>query len=125
MGNVGTTDIAGSGNNDIHDTDTAWGYGIKIGKAKKKGDWDAFYGYYEIGANSVVAAFNDSDFGGPGEQGYTNRQGHKFGLGYRLTDNLTLNYTGYLVSPFNSTTLVANSRNESVWRSQADAVYSF
>ena len=59
--NVGTGD-AFSGGNDIHDADEAWGVGIKLGKPKKKGDWELYYAYYEIGANAVVAAFNDSDF---------------------------------------------------------------
>ena len=49
-----------------HANDFAWGLGLKLGKMKKKNDWEFSYGYYEIGANAVVAAFNDSDFGGPG-----------------------------------------------------------
>lgn len=123
-GNVGTEDSASLGN-DIHDQDEAWGLGLKLGKLKKKGDWEAFYGYYEIGANSTVAAFADSDFGGPGGQGYTNRQGHKFGVGYLLTDAITLNWTGYVVTPLNPNGSVANSLNETVFRSQADVVYKF
>lgn len=124
-GNVGTEDIAQSLGNDIHDTDTAWGLGLKIGKVKKKGDWETFYGYYEIGANSVPAAFNDNDFGGPGGTGHTNRQGHKFGLGYQLTDAIIVNWTGYVVTPLNPNTAVANSLNETVFRSQADVVFKF
>ncbi len=125
MGNVGTEDSVGSSGNDIHDQDEAWGLGVKIGKAKKKGDWEAFYGYYEIGANSVVAAFNDSDFGGPGGVGATNRQGHKFGIGYQLTDAILVNWTGYVVTPLNPGSIVASSINETVFRSQLDAVYKF
>jgi hypothetical protein len=78
-----------------------------------------------IGGNAVVAAFSDSDFGGPGQQGYTNRKGHKFGFGYGLTDNITLNYTGFFVQPLHPSTLVANSTNESVFRSQVDLNYKF
>ena len=125
LGNVGTTDGAGSLGNDIHDQDQAWGLGAKIGKASKKGQWESFYGYYEIGANSVVAAFNDSDFGGPGGAGYTNRQGHKFGVGYALTDSIMVNWTGYMVTPLNPNAAIANSLNETVFRSQADLVYKF
>ncbi len=125
LGNVGTDDEVGSSGNDIHDTDQAWGLGVKLGKAKKKGDWEAFYGYYEIGANAVVAAFNDSDFGGPGGVGFTNRQGHKFGIGYQLTDAIMVNWTGYVVTPLNPNATVANSLNETVFRSQADLVYKF
>src|SRR5262249_27343958 len=53
LADTGTTDPQSLGN-DIHDSDNAWGYGIKIGKIKKKGNWEAFYGYYEIGVNAVV-----------------------------------------------------------------------
>ncbi len=125
LANVGTDDVAQSLGNDIHDADSAWGVGFKIGKAKKKGEFEWFYGYYEIGANAVVAAFNDSDFGGPGGTGFTNRKGHKLGLGYRLTDNVVVNWTGILVRPLNPSTVVASSANEDVFRSQADINYSF
>lgn len=123
--NVGTDDINGSLGNDIHNMDNAWGAGIKIGKIKKTRDWEAFYGYYRIGASAVVAAFNDSDFGGPGQAGFTNRKGHKLGIGYKLTDNITANWTGYLVRPLDPTAIVANSTNESVFRSQLDLVWKF
>ena len=130
LANVGTEDIVQSSENDIHDTDEAWGVGFKLGKIKKKGSWELFYGYYEIGANAVVAAFNDADFGGPDGNGFTNRQGHKFSLGYQLTENMALNWTGYYVQPLNptvsSTTLgLASSRVEDVFRSQLDVVYKF
>lgn len=125
LANVGTDDLAQSLGNDIHDKDNAWGFGVKLGRAKKKGDWEAFWGYYSIGANAVVAAFNDSDFGGPGTAGYTNRLGQKFGLGYQLTDNVMFNWTGYVVRPLDAGTSVANSSNETVFRSQADLVYKF
>ncbi len=130
LANVGTEDIAQSGDNDIHDTDTAWGLGLKLGKAKKKGSWEASYGYYVIGANAVVAAFNDSDFGGPGTNGFTNRIGHKLGIGYHLTDNAVLNWTGYIVrplNPFNGNAVLGlqNATNEDVFRSQFDVVYKF
>lgn len=128
--NVGTADTAQSNGDTIHDADTAWGLGLKIGKAKKKGAWEAFYGYYEIGANSVVAAFNDSDFGGPGTNGFTNRKGHKFGVTYLLTDNVSLNWTGYLVRPLNpfngnGTIGLQNATNEDVFRSQLDLSCKF
>ncbi len=125
LANVGTDDFAQSAGNDIHDQDQAWGVGAKIGKLKKKGDFEFFYGYYEIGVNSVVAAFNESDFGGPGQNGFTNRKGHKFGLGYQLTDNIAINWTGYLVRPLSPSTVVANSTHEDVFRSQADVAYKF
>jgi hypothetical protein len=127
LANVGTEDITQSRGNDIHDQDTGWGFGLKIGKVKKKGDWDLNYGYYEIGTNAVVAAFNDSDFGGPGQNGFTNRKGHKLGIGYQLTDNIVVNWTGFVVRPLNPnpSSIVANSTNEKVFRSQLDLNYKF
>jgi hypothetical protein len=122
---VGTGDPAGSLGNDIHDMDVAWGLGFKLGKAQKKGQWDLSYGYYEIGANAVVAAFNDSDFGGPGQAGFTNRAGHKLGVNYFLTDNVFLGWTGFLVRPLDPSTLVANSTNEDLFRSQLDLNFKF
>lgn len=125
--NLGEIDPTRLELSDVHGEDTAWGLGLKYGKAQKKGSWEASYGYYEIGANAVAAAFNDSDFGGPGQAGYTNRKGHKFGLGYALTDSVTVNWTGYIVQPLNATasTISANSTVETVFRSQADLVYKF
>ena len=42
-----------------------------------------------------------------------------------LTDAITVNWTGYVVTPLNPNTAVANSLNETVFRSQADVVYKF
>jgi hypothetical protein len=111
--------------NDFHDQDTGWGVGGKIGKAVKKGQWEAYGSYFQVGANAVPAAFNDSDFGGPGTKGYTNRKGYKFGLGYQLTDSLQLYWTTYIVSPLDVSLLDQYSLNETVYRTQLDAVYKF
>lgn len=125
LANVGTEDAAQSGGDGIHDSDDAWGVGFKFGSSKKKGEWELLYGYYEIGANAVVAAFNDSDFGGPGYVGFTNRMGHKIGLTHRLSDTMTAGLTLYFVEPLTPSTRVASSPNESVFRSQADLSYQF
>ncbi len=127
--NVGLTssseDPAQSLGNDIHDQDVAWGLGGRIGNPKKKGDWQLAYSYYNIGANAVVAAFDDRNFGGPAGVGLTNRKGHRFGLIYKLTDNVDVAWTGYLVRPLDPTTIVANSTNETSFRSQLDLKYKF
>ena len=129
--NVGTADAAQSLGNDIHDSDQGWGVGGKIGSAKKKGDWETFYSYYEIGANSVVAAFNDADLGGPGQLGYTNRKGHRAGTTYNLTDNVALSFNVLFFQPLNpfsggsATTGLQNASNESVFRTQLDLNYKF
>lgn len=109
----------------LGEQEDAWGVGFKYGKAKKKGQWEIVYGYYDIDINAVMAAFNDNEFGGPGGVGHTNRKGHKLGLGYRLTDNVLMNWTGIIVRPLNPSTVVANSANEDVFRSQVDLNYTF
>ena len=123
--NVGTIDPVRAAMNEAHADDDAWGLGFKIGKAKAKGSWELFYGYYEIAPNAVAAAFNDSDLGGPGGVGFTNRRGHKFGLSYQWTGSLTLGWTSFLVEPLYPTPVSANSADESVVRSQFDASYKF
>jgi len=128
--NVGTEDVVQSGGNDIHDSDSAWGVGFKLGKAKTKSGWEFSYGYYEIGVNAVVAAFGEADYGGPGQNGYTNRKGHRLGLVYLITDSISLYLTGYWMRPLhpfdgNATIGIQHSTNEDVFRSQVDLVYKF
>ncbi len=69
---------------EIGSEDAAWGIGAKIGKAKKKGSWEASYTYANIEANAVPDLFTDSDFGG------SDRRGSVVKLGYALTDRLKL-----------------------------------
>ena len=62
--------------------------------------------------------------------GFTNRIGHRFGLGYQLTDNILFNWTNFLVRPLNpfngnATLGLQNAANESVYRSQVDLSYKF
>ncbi|MEI8344548.1 MAG: putative porin [Candidatus Omnitrophota bacterium] len=113
--------------NSVHDDVDAWGLGIKAGKIKKKGDIEGFYGYYVVGANAVVSAFNDSDFGGPSGKGFSNRRGHKFGLAYSLAKDVTLNWTAYMVEPniVVPTSIAKWASDESVFRSQLDINYKF
>ncbi|MDP3921197.1 MAG: putative porin [Candidatus Omnitrophota bacterium] len=68
----------------------AWGLGLKIGSAKKKGQWEAGYEYYNIEANSVPGVFVDSDFGG------ADRRGSIVKAAYALTDYLTLGVAAFM-----------------------------
>lgn len=126
--NEGRFDEARAVAHEAHRDDFAWGVGVKIGKMKKNKDWEFHYGYYDIGANAAVAAFNDSDFGGPGGVGHTNRAGHRFGLGVMLTDNTALNFTSSVVrvaDPTNTTAIAANAADEKVIRTQVDLLWKF
>jgi hypothetical protein len=104
----------------------AWSLGLTLGKLQKKGDWQASYQYKYIGANSVVGAFNDSDFGGY-NYGGTDKAGNVIKLGYNITDYLTLNGACYLVRPITQRDTTTNGMqpDQSVRRFQLDMTYKF
>ena len=108
----------------IRDATQAWAVGINLGKVKKKGSWEADYAYKNIGANSVVGAFADSDFGGgtgaPGNRGSVIR------VGYGLTDFLKVNLTAFLTEPLNpGYGGISGIKDETVKRFQTDLIWKF
>ncbi len=104
---------------DQNDEGLAWAFGAKLGGIKQKGDWELGYAYKRIEANSVVGAFNDSDFG----NGHSNKRGSVFKLGYALTDNIQLNGAAIFVN--NLTTGTGGVLDEEQRRFQMDLVYKF
>ena len=111
----------------IRDAADAWSLGLKVGKVQKKGDLEAGYAYKWIGANSVVGAFNDNDFGSA-TYGGTGRRGSVIKLGYGLTDNVTLNGSAYLVNALNTGYSNANNGailDEEIRRFQLDVNWKF
>jgi len=117
---------AATQNNSMQGGADAWSLGLALGKLVKKGDWQATYQYKWIGANSVVGAFNDSDFGGY-NYGGTDKKGSVIKLGYQLTDYLTLNGACYLVRPITQRATTTNGMqpDQSVRRFQLDMTYKF
>ncbi len=79
---------------DPDDRSFGYQYGIQLGKAKKKGEWEALYFYGYVEPNAAVGAFTDSDFGA----GHANKRGSAVKLGYKLTDSMRLGLTGYFVN---------------------------
>jgi hypothetical protein len=71
------------------DQDTAYLFGVKFGKAKNTHSWEAGYNYANIEANSVIAAWADSDFG------YVNRKGHKLAFKFQIYKNLQFSTAYY------------------------------
>lgn len=112
-------DIATNPQNESQQNDEgwAWAFGTKLGGIKKKGDWELGYAYKRIENDSVVGAFNDSDFG----LGHSGKRGSQFKLGYALTDNIQLNGAAFFVN--NLTTGTASVRDEEQRRFQIDLVY--
>ncbi len=96
----------------------AWALGAKLGKAAKKGDWQVGADYRYIEANSVVGAFNDSDFG----LGHADKRGSSIFAKYKLTDDLTLAGTAFFVNNITAGTLL---RDEEQRRFQLDLVWKF
>ncbi len=112
--------------NSMNGGSDAWSLGLTLGKLVKKGDLQGSYQYKYIGANSVVGAFNDSDFGGY-NYGGTDKAGSVIKVGYNLTDYLTLNGACYLVRPITQRDTTANGMqvDQSVRRFQLDMTYKF
>jgi hypothetical protein len=99
-----------------------FGIGVVLGEAKKKGQWETFLNYRYLGANSVAGAFTDSEWGG------TNLKGFNFGLGYALTDFLTLNWNNYIMEPiesFNSSIASSDRPDQRIYKSVFDIQWKF
>lgn len=103
----------------INNEDRAYALGAKLGGIMKKGDWELGYAWKEIGANSVVGAFNDSDFG----QGHAARKGNVFKGAYALLDNVTFNSAAFFVETLNPGTAGVIATQER--RFQVDLVWKF
>jgi len=92
--------------------------GVKLGQTKVRGDWAASALYEYVQQESVLSAFNWSDFG----LGGTNLQGPVIAVDYQLLDPLTLTaksfFTNYIDTPKGMT-------NPTLVRLQLDAQVRF
>ncbi len=79
-------------NQEVSAEDTAYAIGAKIGSAKKQGTQQFSWTFQDIEADSVIATFNDSDFGGGG----TDSDGHMLKYKYMLRDKISLGGTLFL-----------------------------
>ncbi len=79
-------------NGEVSVEDTATAFGARIGSAKSKGDWEASWTYMDVDADSVIATFNDSDFGGGG----TDSSGHLFNTKYAVSERVSLGGTFFV-----------------------------
>ncbi len=114
-GNPASQSVAVQGANEAF----AYGFGVKLGGIVKKGDWETGYTYKHIGANAVVGAFNDSDFG----DGHSGKAGHVFKAGYALTDSLTLGAAAIFVENLNAYSFGILDQKQR--RFQMDLVWKF
>jgi hypothetical protein len=103
-------------NSEASDEDTGYSFGVKLGKAKKPGQWDIRYLYKDIEQNAVFGTFTDSDFGGGG----TDAEGHEINLKYVLAKNWSLG-----VSYFMNDVDVEAEPEEDYERIQVDLGFKF
>lgn len=103
----------------ISESNIAAGFGVKLGGIVKKGDWELGYAFKRIGANSVVGAFNDSDFG----DGHSGRVGSVIKGAYALTDVISLNGAMFFVDNLNAGT--AGIIDQQQRRFQVDLSWKF
>ena len=76
-------------NNEVSVEDTAYSFGATLGSLKKKGDMQFVWLYQDIEADALIAAFNDSDFGGGG----TDSKGHLLRAKYGFSKKVALGGT--------------------------------
>lgn len=80
-------------NTEVDDEDTGWAAGVRVGNAKKEGEWTASWEYRDTEADAVIGAFNESDFAAGG----TSSRGHVLTGKYLLRDGISIGGTAYLV----------------------------
>jgi putative porin len=56
-------------NREVNDLDSGYLAGIKLGSAKKKGQWQVSYEYEKLDANATLGVVTNSDFAGGGTDG--------------------------------------------------------
>jgi hypothetical protein len=79
-------------NNEVSVEDTAWAVGAKVGSAKSEGESEFSWTYQDIEADSVIATFNDSDFGGGG----TDSDGHMLKAKYAVSKKIFVGGTLFI-----------------------------
>lgn len=116
--NVANSPIGNQGGTVLH-SNLAWAMGTRIGALNKAKDWELRYEYRYVGANAVVGAFSDSDFG----LGFAGKKGSVIKAAYMLTDSLTLAGSVFLVDNLNAGT--AGIIDQEQRRFQVDLVWKF
>lgn len=117
--NVGANVLGNQGGTILH-SNIAWALGTRLGNISKKGDWELRYEYRYLGANSVVGAFTDSDFGFTGGVG---KAGSVVRFAYSVTDSLILAGNMSFVDNLNAGT--AGVIDEYQQRYSVDLVWKF
>ncbi|MCB1195659.1 putative porin [bacterium] len=106
-------------NTDRDVEDHAWQVGVKVGKAKKPGQWEAKYLYKKLQNDSVLGIFTDSDFGGggAGNEGHEIAVNHMFAKNFKLGATLFINQRDFDKKD--------SSQDGQLYLAQFDAVVTF
>ena len=108
-------------NQQAETNDNAWRAGLKLGSAKKAGQWELSYEYRVMEADSTYDQLSESDFGaikGSSFEGGTNIKGHIIKARYNIYDNWQAGLSLYNTEPESGS---GNSNN----RIQLDFVWKF
>jgi hypothetical protein len=79
-------------NQAVDEYDTAYAFGLKLGSAKNKGEWQVGYVYQKLEADALLGLLTDSDFGGGG----TDSKGSIFKGSYAIHKNFNANITYFV-----------------------------
>jgi hypothetical protein len=78
-------------NTDADELNTGYLAGVRLGKVKKKGDWQVQYQYEDLDANATLGVITNSDFAGGG----TDNKGSSFSAAYGVDDKWYVATTYY------------------------------
>ena len=107
---------AGAAN--AEEEDKAVAASLKIGKAKKKGSWQAAYTYKEIEMDAHLQGISDSDF----HDGAVNSKGHVISIAYAIADFIKAQITHFDTE---DKRVVAGMTDGSFTRTQFDLITKF
>jgi hypothetical protein len=79
-------------NQAVDEYDTAYAFGLKLGSAKNKGEWQVGYTYQKLEADALLGLLTDSDFGGGG----TDSKGSIFKGSYAIHKNFNAVFTYFM-----------------------------
>lgn len=104
-------------NTDADDLNTGYLAGVRLGKVKKKGDWQIQYQYEDLDANATLGVITNSDFAGGG----TDNKGSSVSAAYGVDDKWYVATTYY----FDNTRGVKLGKDASYERIQLDTGFKY
>ena len=117
-------------NTQVSEKDGGYSVGLKIGSAKKAGEWELGYEFRELEADVFYDQLTDSDLGATGIKSATsyhngtNTKGHIFKAKYNIFDNWQAAFTLLRTDPVAAVSGF-NTNNEPTTRIQADLIWKF